>query len=51
MLTPEYLENCPDVLVELYAQVEIDIIADMGRKLSQYDYFVSSAEWQKVKAK
>lgn len=49
MLTPDYLEHCPDALVELYSQVESDIIADMAKRISKYDYFVSSVEWQKKK--
>ena len=51
MITPEYLEQCPDRLVELYEQAERDIIADIARKISEYDFFVSSAEWQANKAK
>lgn len=51
MITPEYLEQCPDRLVELYEQAERDIIADIARKISKYDFFVSSAEWQANKAK
>lgn len=49
MLSPEWLESCPDRLVELYEQAERDIIADIARKLNSYDYFVSSAEWQAMK--
>lgn len=49
MLTPEWLESCPDRLVELYEQAERDIIADIARRLNSYDYFVSSAEWQAQK--
>ena len=49
MLTPEYLEQCPDRLVAIYEQAERDIIADMARKISEYDYFCSSAEWQAKK--
>lgn len=49
MITPEYLEQCPDRLVEIYEQAERDIIADMARKISKYDYFSSAAEWQAMK--
>lgn len=49
MITPEYLEQCPDRLVEIYEQAERDIIADMARKISKYDYFSSAAEWQAIK--
>lgn len=51
MITPEYLEQCPDRLVELYEQAERDIIADIARKISKYDFFASSSEWQANKAK
>lgn len=37
MLSPDYLEHVPDRLVELYAQAETDIIADMARKINAYD--------------
>jgi len=49
MITPEYLEQCPDRLVEIYEQAERDIIADIARKISKYDYFSSAAEWQAMK--
>ena len=45
MLKPSYLENIPQRLVELYAEVEADIIADMCARLSKMD-FIPSAEWQ-----
>lgn len=45
MLSPEYLERVPERLVELYAEVEADIIADMARRLSKMD-FIPSAQWQ-----
>lgn len=50
MLSPDYLEHVPDRLVELYAQAETDIIADMARKINAYDYFSSASQWQAVKA-
>ncbi|MDD4608954.1 MAG: phage minor capsid protein [Bacteroidaceae bacterium] len=51
MLTPQYLDQCPDALVDLYAQIEADIIADMAKRISKYDYYIPSAEWQLKKAK
>ena len=47
MLTPEYLDRMPDGMVELYAQAEADILADMARRIKAYDYWVPSAEHQK----
>lgn len=49
MLRPDYLEGLPDALVELYAQAEVDILADMARRISTYDYWIPAAEWQRKK--
>ncbi len=46
MLKPEQLDKIPDRMVELYAQVEADIIADMCRRISTYDYYIPAAQWQ-----
>lgn len=46
MLKPKYIEQLPDNLVELYSQVERDIIADMVRRITTYDFFIPSAEHQ-----
>ena len=46
MLKPSYLEKVPDNLVDMYSQAEEDIIADMARRISTYDYFIPSAEHQ-----
>ena len=51
MLTPEYLERCPDRMVELWAQAERDILANMARKINSYDYFSSASDWQAKKLK
>ena len=32
MLTPRYLESAPDAMVDLYSEVEADILADMARR-------------------
>lgn len=47
MLTPKYLSDCPENLIELYAQLEADILSDMARKIKAYDVFSSSVNWQK----
>lgn len=49
MITPEYLEQCPARLVEIYEQAERDIIADMARKIKEYDFYSSATEWQAKK--
>ena len=46
MLTPRYLEGAPDAMVELYSEVEADILADMARRISKYDFFIPAAEHQ-----
>lgn len=46
MLTPEYLQSVPDALVDLYAQAEMDILADMARRINGFDMFIPSAQYQ-----
>jgi len=45
MLTPKQLSDLPEPMLRLYREVEIDIIADMARRLSRMD-FIPSARWQ-----
>ncbi|HOV69935.1 MAG TPA: phage minor capsid protein, partial [Clostridia bacterium] len=46
MLKPTYLESVPDKLVELYAEVEADILADMVKRITVYMNFIPAAEYQ-----
>jgi hypothetical protein len=46
MLKPEYIEQLPDSLVELYSQAERDILKDMVRRITTYDFFIPAAEFQ-----
>lgn len=46
MLTPNQIDKFPDNLVRLYSQAELDIIKDMARRISTYDFFIPSAEFQ-----
>ncbi|QIB68258.1 phage capsid protein [Aminipila butyrica] len=46
MLKPRYLEQLPDNLLEIYSQAERDIIVDMVRRITTYDFFIPSAEYQ-----
>lgn len=46
MLTPAYLTKVPDRMVDLYAQVEADILADMARRINGYDMFIPAAQHQ-----
>lgn len=47
MLTPEYLADVPESMVQLYAQVEADILADMAQRLKAYDYWIPASEHQR----
>ena len=49
MLSPKYLEQLPDAILELYGQAEMDILADMARRISTYDYWIPAADWQAQK--
>ena len=49
MLKPKYIEQLPDHLIELYSELEQDILADMARRLSTYDYYIPAAQWQRNK--
>lgn len=40
MLKPKQIDKLPEALIELYSQVEMDIIADMARRISGMDYFI-----------
>lgn len=46
MLKPKDLDKLPDSLVELYSQVEQDILADMAVRISAFDDFIPAAQWQ-----
>ena len=46
MLKPEYLQRVPDGMIKLYAQAEADILADMARCISTYDYWIPAVEHQ-----
>ena len=48
-LDPKLLQSLPDTLVDLYGVVEIDILSDMARRISTYDYFIPAALHQNQK--
>lgn len=48
-LDPRYLDSLPDSLVEMYSVVERDILADMARRIAEYDYFIPAAMHQMQK--
>lgn len=45
-LDPNKLDSLPDTLVDMYGLVEIDILSDMARRISTYDYFIPAAQHQ-----
>lgn len=51
MLEPEYLQSVPDTLVDLYAQAEADILADMARRINGFGLYIPSADFQRKKLK
>lgn len=48
-LDPTRLDSLPNSLIEMYSLVEIDILADMARRIAAYDYFVPAAMHQMQK--
>lgn len=46
MLPPDYLEHLPDSIVELFRQVEEDILEDMARRLLKTESVTDTAQWQ-----
>lgn len=46
MLKPEYLQCVPEGMIKLYAQAEADILAEMARRISTYDYWIPAVEHQ-----
>ena len=48
-LDPQYLDSLPQTLVDMYSLVEIDILEDMARRISTYDFFIPAAMHQNQK--
>ena len=46
MLSPRYLEGISDELVEIYAQLEADILQDMARRLARIGKVTDATKWQ-----
>lgn len=45
-LDPNMLDSLPNTLVDMYGLVEMDILSDMARRISTYDYFIPAAQHQ-----
>lgn len=48
-LDPKLLDSLPNTLVDMFGLVEIDILSDMARRISTYDYFIPAAQHQNQK--
>ena len=46
MLRPKYLEQLPSSMVELYSQVEQDILANMAARIAAFDLYGPATQWQ-----
>lgn len=46
MLTPDYLDTLPDAAVELWQQVEDDILRDIARRIGKMGELTETAAWQ-----
>ena len=46
MLSPRYLAGLSDDLVDIYSQLEIDILRDMARRLARVGKITEATEWQ-----
>lgn len=46
MLTPDYLENVPAAMMQLWQQVEEDILKDVARRIGKMDDVTATADWQ-----
>ena len=46
MLPPSYLDQMPDAFVQLWQQVEDDILRDVARRIGKMDKVTPTANWQ-----
>ena len=46
MLPPSYLDQMPDAFVQLWQQVEDEIIKDVARRIGKMDKVTATANWQ-----
>ena len=46
MLSPRYLEGISDELVEIYAQLEADILQDLARRIARLGKITDATRWQ-----
>lgn len=48
MLPANYLNSCPNELVELYSSLETDIVCDIARRLKKMGKVTDASEWQSL---
>ena len=46
MLSPRYLDGLSDELIEIYSQLETDILQDMARRLARIGKVTDATKWQ-----
>lgn len=46
MLQPDYMDHAPDEMVQLWQQVEDDILRDVARRIGKLDGMTPTANWQ-----
>ena len=46
MLPPSYLDQMPDAFVQLWQQVEEQILQDVARRIGKMDKVTATANWQ-----
>lgn len=46
MLPPDYLDSLPDSVVQLFCQVEEDVMEDMARRIVKTESITDTAKWQ-----
>ena len=46
MLPPSYLDQMPDAFVQLWQQVEDEILQDVARRIGKMDAVTPTANWQ-----
>lgn len=51
MLTPDYLDQLPASVVDLYIQAEMDILADMARRIAKLGRITDATKWQMERLK
>lgn len=50
MLTPKYLEQLPQPMIQLYSRLENEILEDIAKRITAADYLTPTAEWRLYKA-